>query len=322
MPEGDPFGGFLSEIAYNKREAGGGAHGGFGGPAAQGGGLLGPGLGGGSGFGTGSLMSHPALATIYGGQRRWGQGAPGSVPGGNYFSMGTPQGAGGPGGAQPAQGGWLGALGGRVNPQNANGGASAGWNPNDPWGAYSGDTRTNTAGAFDRLFGQAGQAGVFDPGGSSLLLRQIQNYLSAMGGGQERAARMQAQLGAGGDPSLGAYAGLQSGLNAQGGQSQALQQALLQSIMQNQGFLQSLAGGTQGGITQSQLMSDQARHNMDLKTQGNGGLGGILGQALGGLGGGALGGLFGGGGGGGGGQIGGSPGYNPWDPQNFIGPRQ
>jgi hypothetical protein len=87
------------------------------------------------------------------------------------------------------------------------------------------------------------------------------------------------------DPNAYAYGQLQGDLNAQGQYSNALQNAQLQSMLQNQGFLQNVFGSNQnfaqGNYQQGTLERFSNNHNPSAWSQIAGLLGQVGGQALG-----------------------------------------
>jgi len=127
-------------------------------------------------------------------------------------------------------------------PPSAPGGGGGG----APAGTPSGVPGSDWEGSFKRLIQQLIGAGIgsgaFSPLGSSGLL----DVLSQRGRQDARAGQRQAVLGAelsaGDDPLLRAFAGSEAMRTGQSSLANSLQQARLQSILQNQGFLQGVLG--------------------------------------------------------------------------------
>ena len=207
-----------------------------------------------------------------------------------------------------ANGGWVGSLVGRIPGHNPNGsliGANAptgGFQSSNPWGAYTGDQRGDMNGALNRMFGAAGQAGVFDPNGSSALTNQLRQHAMMDAGAQESGLVNQARMQFGDDPQMAGYAALQGRMAGQHNTAQALADASTRSAFQNQGFLQNLTAGTMGNSQQAQQQQWMNNHQQSTSPSLGSTLGGIAGTLggafLGGPAGAAIGGrLFGGGGG-------------------------
>jgi hypothetical protein len=92
------------------------------------------------------------------------------------------------------------------------------------------------------------QGGAFDPLGSEPLAQMSRDRIMASQGARERAATLGADMDSGGDPALRAFGRLQARMGTQGDSANAYANALQQSAMQNQQFLQNLFGGRQGAI--------------------------------------------------------------------------
>lgn len=109
------------------------------------------------------------------------------------------------------------------------------------------------------IINQGQQAGVFNPLGSPALLNSIrQNYIGNQGA-MDRRSGLNAEMYGNGDPSLSAYAHLQSGLQGSHDLSQGMYGAQLQSMLQNQRFIQNMMPGYYGA--QNQLALGQAGAN-------------------------------------------------------------
>lgn len=210
-----------------------------------------------------------------------------------------------PGGVHPAMGGttiggapspWLGNQAQQQKPQ-----LQPGWNSNpyggdfvgnvssqNPWSWLSQDQAPTAAGQFHRLFGSAGQAGVFDPFGSTPLVNMLQGIYQSQAAGQNRGA-LEAARNNEVDPSSYGYASLLSQLGGQGHMADALAQARYQSAQQNQDWLRNVVGGgfmnqLGGYLTGQQNLSAQEKLNADLQNaQKHAGMGGMLGGVLGSL---------------------------------------
>jgi hypothetical protein len=251
---------------------------------------------------------HPAAAAAAG--AGYGQSVPQTGAWGSWMGP-RPQ-------AQQLPQGWSGDanLGGQY------GGAVT---SQDPWSWLGQDQSGTAAGQFHRMMGGAGQAGVFDPMGSTPLVNMLQGIYQGQSAGQQRGALEQARNNMV-DPSSYGYASLMSQLGGQGHMADALANARYQSAQQNQDWLRNNVGGSflnqLGGYLgknmdlamQEKLQSEQQHMKAN---QGLGGmLGGLAGSALGALipGGGAIGsamgGLFGGG----------NTGNSNGTPGQFIGP--
>lgn len=177
----------------------------------------------------------------------------------------VPPGAGGP---MPAQ-----QMGGFAPQGNATGG----FTPGNPWGPYGGDQRGDLLGAMNRIFGQAGQAGTFDPNGNPALLQQIGQMYAQQAGGRQAGIRNSLLAGGADDPNAFAYGSLMGDLGLQHDLSGAQSNAQLQSMMQNQGWNQNFANQLFGGALGNQQMYAM----MNRMPSPNNGLGGLLGSLAG-----------------------------------------
>lgn len=232
-------------------------------------------------------------------------------PIGNLFAMLQAR-RGGGGGGGPAAGGWPsgGGMGGMLQPIQTY--ANGGW-INEPvagQGQWSGSRylfgergpeqvqpgygfdplKTAAVDPRQKVYNRAGASFYRGPGGQMYsqgpndLLAELQRYVQRQGlaqqGAASRAAGYYGQNAGGGDPGLAGYAGLSSLLGSQSQTADAMNQAYLHRLQQDDQF-----------NAQQQLMRLQA----SLQPQQQSGLAGILGGVAGSLIPG-LGGLFGGGG--------------------------
>lgn len=129
------------------------------------------------------------------------------------------------------------------------------------------------------LIQSAGQAGVFSPYGSPAALDAIRMQYQRQFGPAAGAARQRAQMAAGNDPALAAWAGLNAGMQGQSDEANALSDAWLRSILGNQQFLQQ---GVYQPYQQNryalQQLQEMGKQQRELQSQG------FMGQMLGGLG--------------------------------------
>lgn len=93
------------------------------------------------------------------------------------------------------------------------------------------------------------EGGAFNAMGSRQVANLAGESITKSGGARERAATLGADMDSGGDPALQAYARTRSRLDTQGGSADAYAKALADSALQNQAFIQSLAGGPVAGAT-------------------------------------------------------------------------
>ena len=119
--------------------------------------------------------------------------------------------------------------------------------------APSGEPGTDWQGSYNRLFqqliGSGIGAGAFSPYGSQGLLDVLTQRGVAENQARQRQAVLSAELASPDDPLMRGYAGLQARLGGQSDLARLLGDARLQSILQNQGFLQALLGGPAAGRT-------------------------------------------------------------------------
>lgn len=108
--------------------------------------------------------------------------------------------------------------------------------PTDPFANYSG----NPKGVMDWIIHQAGQGGVFDVNGNPMIARMARENIMGDAGAREAAARTQALMRAGGDPSMAGFASLMSGLNSQSDASNAANDAALKSALTNQQWIRDI----------------------------------------------------------------------------------
>ena len=243
-----------SASAWNPQGASGGGWGGSG--ASQGG----SGMWGGGNPSWGSS----------GGGSMWG-GSQGGNPWGQQQSPMPAQGTGGSGGATSTQGQGGNYLGTQLY-DSQNGGYGL-----NPWGV--GET---TAGLLNQYL----NSGAFGPNGNQGLMDAVQHQALLNGDALRQSAYNSANL-YGGDPGQSAYAAIQGNLNSQGGVANAMSQAQLQQLMNQQQFGQGLytqaqnyAGGMVSGdqsYLHNQLLTNQ------MGNQGGSGLGSVLGQVGGSL---------------------------------------
>lgn len=249
---------------------------------------------------------------------QWGGGQAGVPQGGRQAVPGASSGQSGPsatwglGFTSPPPQGWSNGQPGQgqagVNgwTPNTGGNSYAGrLDPNDPWGWYTQDTNANAGGQFHQQLGMAGQAGVFDPMGSTPLVNMLQQQYQNQMGGMNRQALDAARNNLT-DPSTYGFASLMSQLQGQGRMADAMSQARLQSAMQNQDWLRNTWGGLlagdifnyltgQRGLSINEKMAADQQNAMKHAQMG-GMLGGVAGSLLGAIPGigGAMGGMFGG----------------------------
>lgn len=95
---------------------------------------------------------------------------------------------------------------------------------------------------------QSGAAGgAFDPTGSKVAAEHARQQITKSAGARERAATLGAEIDSGGDPALAAYGRMMARLGTQGDAADAYGNALTQSALQNQRFLQGVVGGPIAG---------------------------------------------------------------------------
>ena len=149
------------------------------------------------------------------------------------------------------------------------------------WSPYANDQRGDMNGALNRMFGAAGQAGVFDPNGSSALTNQLRQHAMMDAGAQESGLVNQARMQFGDDPQMAGYAALQGRMAGQHNTAQALADASTKSAFQNQGFLQNLASGTMGNSQQAQQQQWMNNHQQSTSPSLGSTLGSIAGTGVG-----------------------------------------
>ena len=261
IPDFEDFAGF-------KGGGSSGVGGGTGG-LPPGGSLFGPAGGGGSAF-TGIGPSYERGVPQFGYRRR----PSGPVP--NSRTMGAVS---SPGGVQPnAYGAQSAGVDAGSGPQPA---TAPNWGGGANW--YGGGQAPQGPWTIPQYIQNAQGAGAFDPMGSQGIMDAISAQYGQGYGQAQRGVRNGLLASGVDDPNAYAYGQLQGDLNAQGQYSQAMQQARLQSMLQNQQFLQSVFGSNQNFAQGNYQQGTQQRFNqMNQPKTG-------LGQTLGTIGGAALG---------------------------------
>ena len=195
------------------------------------------------------------------------------------------------GGAQP-QGGAAPAAQGGFNYTRDAAGNQTNFNPASPWTGYQQNTGATGLGAANRLFGQAGEAGAFDPrGNQQLLSMQLEG---AQGDADALVRRQMAQADLSGlDPAQRAVAKQQALRETGRGVQEIGANVRANAAGQQQQFLQDLMrdlyGADLGYIRGEQGARNERINQQNAQTQANRAGGGFWGQ----LGGQVLGGLAG-----------------------------
>lgn len=141
--------------------------------------------------------------------------------------------AGGGGGAPPSFGGrGRRGFGGNPGGGSAGGGGGA--------GGGSASVEWNPEALVKWLMSNAEKSGAFDVNGNPMLARMARENIMGDAGAREAAARTQAIMRSGGDPSMAGFASLMSGLNTAGQASGAASDAALKSAYDNQAFMRDL----------------------------------------------------------------------------------
>jgi hypothetical protein len=143
------------------------------------------------------------------------------------------------------------------------GGAHGRFDPNDPYAAFTGDTRSDWAGMLNSFLGQAGNAGAFDPNGSAAITAGLRRSALSDANALGQRTRNQANL-LGLDPGAAASYAMESDINGQGHVQDVLANADLQQKLSAQDFARNIYNGYlgsnygfQGQRLQRQLMPKQ-----------------------------------------------------------------
>ncbi len=199
---------------------------------------------------------------------------------------------------------------------NPEGGVTGGFNPSDPYGAYTQNHDTSALGAATRIAGQYGAAGSFDPHGDPIMLNKL-NELGQQDA-NDYAGRVYNQADASGlDPAAAASLKLRALASAGQGSADALNRYRVGYAQDQDAFGKGMLGKITDanvgftGQTNNARLEDWAAGNQANRAHKNqwGDLaGGVIGSAAGGY--------FGGGRGGGGGGSG-LTGRNPTDDEIY-----
>lgn len=136
----------------------------------------------------------------------------------------------------------------------------------------------NTA-TIPQIIGNAGNQGVFDPNGSQGILDAIANQINSGAGGRQNGIRNSLMASGVDDPNAYAYGQLQGDLGLQHDLSSQVGNAQLQSMLQNQGFLQNVFGSNQNFAQNNYGAGMQERYSQNHNPSAWSQIASILGQA-------------------------------------------
>lgn len=121
------------------------------------------------------------------------------------------------------------------------------FDPNDPYGAFSGDTRNDFRGEQNRIFGDFGRSGAYGPEGSKAVMDSLMRAGTAQGLADEQGAVLNAGMEAGDDPALAAIMRLQARTGASNRMSDTLNNARTSQLLGQQDFGRQWANTWQQG---------------------------------------------------------------------------
>lgn len=121
------------------------------------------------------------------------------------------------------------------------------FDPNDPYAAFTGDTRNDFRGESNRIFGGFGKDGAYTPEGSKTVMDSLMRAGTSQGLADERGAVLNAGLEAPDDPALQAIMRLQARTGAANRTSDTMNNARTSQLLGQQDFGRQWASNWQNG---------------------------------------------------------------------------